>query len=280
MTTQQGMDAYVQTDENWQSDQLRKYRRMKRKILEFIAKHKSAQLSVDKANRRIRVLQQEKKRLMRANKNGDAMETSQEDDEEDAEEEEADEDDEEDQLDEDEEMAEIPMPKIITKRTGNSRRKPVEVPRDEQGKVILPIQIASLKVIELGTVIHDRTTFHSERYIWPVGYCTERTYMSMVDPNNQTTYTCRVEDGGDGPLFTIRAADTPDEDDISARTPTGAWAVVIKRANEVRQRESANAISGPEYFGFSNPLVIEMVEALPDAEKCVNYNFHSKRSQK
>lgn len=22
----------------------------------------------------------------------------------------------------------------------------------------------------------------------------------MIDPSNQTTYTCRVEDGGDGPL--------------------------------------------------------------------------------
>lgn len=26
-----------------------------------------------------------------------------------------------------------------------------------------------------------------------------RTYMSMVDPENQSTYTCKVEDGGDGP---------------------------------------------------------------------------------
>lgn len=77
--------------------------------------------------------------------------------------------------------------------------------------------------------------------------------------------------------FTIQAADTPDEEIISARTPTGAWATVIKRANEVRKRESANAISGPEYFGFSNPLVAEMIEALPNADECQYYVARSKR---
>ena len=63
---------------------------------------------------------------------------------------------------------------------------------------------------------------------------------------------------------------------MSARTPTGAWALVIKQANEVRQRHSANAISGPEYYGFSNPLVIEMIEGLPDVDKCTNYRRRSK----
>ncbi len=42
------------------------------------------------------------------------------------------------------------------------------------------------------------------------------------------------------------------------------WALVIKRANEARQKESSNAISGPEYYGFSNPVVIEMIEELEE----------------
>ncbi|CDH49561.1 protein [Lichtheimia corymbifera JMRC:FSU:9682] len=264
MTNQKGVDVGIQTESHWEDPKQRKYRRLKHKVLEFIAKHKSAQSSVDKANRRVQVLQQEKRRLMRANKNGGIGNTIATDDE-------------VDQLvDEDEEMAGVsPTPK--PRRVTGSRRKPVEVARDEDGKVILPVQIASLKVIELGTVVHDRPGFHSERYIWPVGYTVERTYMSMVDAENQSTYTCKVEDGGDGPTFTIQAADTPDEEVISARTPTGAWATVIKRANEVRKRESANAISGPEYFGFSNPLVAEMIEALPNADECQYYVARSKR---
>ncbi|KAI9255798.1 F/Y-rich N-terminus-domain-containing protein [Phascolomyces articulosus] len=285
MTVQHGVDASIQTDDTWQDDRLRKYRRMKRKILEFIAKHKSAQLSVDRANRRVQALQKEKKRLMKeakannSNTNGDAMDTSQEDEDEDIEdiaELEGEEDEEEDQLmDEDEDIVVKVEPPPKLKRTTSRTRKPVEVPRDEDGNVILPFQISSLKVLELGEVVHDRPSFHSERYVWPVGYCVERTYMSMVDPENQTTYTCQVQDGGETPLFTIRAADAPEEE-MSARTPTGAWALVIKRANEVRHRESANAISGPEYYGFSNPLVIEMVEGLPNVDKCINYRRRSK----
>lgn len=27
--------------------------------------------------------------------------------------------------------------------------------------------------------------------------------MSTVDPNGQTTYTCRIEDGGDGPVVRL-----------------------------------------------------------------------------
>ena len=65
-------------------------------------------------------------------------------------------------------------PTKLKRATSSRTRKPVEVPRDEDGNVILPFQISSLKVLELGKVVYDRTSFHSERYIWPVGYCAER----------------------------------------------------------------------------------------------------------
>jgi hypothetical protein len=47
--------------------------------------------------------------------------------------------------------------------------------------------------------------------------------------------------------------------------------LVIKKVNEVRQKDSSNAISGPEYYGFSNPLVREMIEELPNVDKCTKY---------
>ncbi|KAI8969966.1 F/Y-rich N-terminus-domain-containing protein [Mycotypha africana] len=179
---------------------------------------------------------------------------------------EEDEDEEEDEEDELEEDDSEPMPK----RQRVSRRKRVVVPRDENGNIQLPFQIASLNVLDLGKIEWKRPAYHNDRYIFPIGYTVERTYMSMVDPDNQTTYTCKVEDGGDGPLFTLKAADAPDIE-LSARTATGAWALVIKRANEVRQKESANAISGPEYYGFAHPLVLEMIESLDGVDKCERY---------
>lgn len=79
------------------------------------------------------------------------------------------------------------------------------IPRDENGNIVLPFQVASLNVIDPGIIEYERPQFHNERYIFPIGYTVERTYMSMVDPNNQTTYTCKVEDGQEGPLVIILA---------------------------------------------------------------------------
>ncbi|KAF7724117.1 transforming growth factor beta regulator 1 [Apophysomyces ossiformis] len=155
--------------------------------------------------------------LKQSKSNHDAMDISEDEEEEEGEADEEIDDEEEDELDEDEDMQ------------------------------------ASLTILNLGKVVWDRAAFHSERYIWPVGYCVER-----------------VEEDQDAPLFTIRAADAPDQE-LSAKTPTGAWALVIKRANEIRHKESANAISGPEYYGFAHPLVIEMIEELDGVDKCSRY---------
>lgn len=78
-------------------------------------------------------------------------------------------------------------------------RKVITLERDENGQVKFPVTIGIIKVISLGHVVHDREAFHNERYIWPVGYKMSRSYNSMVDPTQQTVYTCSVIDDGDAP---------------------------------------------------------------------------------
>ncbi|KAI8876022.1 hypothetical protein K501DRAFT_262892 [Backusella circina FSU 941] len=279
-------------NDEWNEERKKKYRKMKRKLIEFIAKQKDAQTALDKANRRIQTLEKKNRQLLKlkaekdnnkdSNKEhggGDAMDISQDDEdielgdiklEDDDEEIDqlADDDDDDDDDDDEEEGSDVITAPVPKKRSARRRRVPI--PRDQDGKVILPFQIASLNVITLGKIESDRAAFHNERYIWPIGYTVERTYMSMTDPSNQTTYTCKVEDGQDAPLFTIQAQDAPDQV-LSARTATGVWALVIKRANEIRHKESANAISGPEYYGFAHPLVIEMIEELEGVNDCDRY---------
>jgi hypothetical protein len=70
---------------------------------------------------------------------------------------------------------------------------------DENGKVKLPVTVGILTVISLGAIVYDRDQFHNDRYIWPVGYKVSRLYNSMIDANVQTTYTCSILDGGEGP---------------------------------------------------------------------------------
>ncbi|KAI9018041.1 F/Y-rich N-terminus-domain-containing protein [Phycomyces nitens] len=272
ITKHTAIDAESQSENQWNDDHMRKYRSLKRKIIEFIAKQRSAQLTIDKANRRIQALQRENRRLLHKSKGkGDAMDVSPIGDDDDAGEydEDADKNEEEDQLDENEDEEMFDDLVLQPKRNSTSRKRQ-EIPRDSEGNVIFPFSFASLKVLSLGTIMVDQPAFHNDRYIYPVGYSVERTYMSMVNPDGQTTYTCTVKEQDNAPLFTIRAADAPSHE-ISGQTPTGAWSLVIKQANLIRQKDSTNAISGPEYYGFSHPLVIEMIEELDGVDKCSRY---------
>jgi hypothetical protein len=49
-----------------------------------------------------------------------------------------------------------------------------QVPQDDDGNYILPVQIGILTVLNLGTIVWDRPNFHNDRYIWPVGYTVKR----------------------------------------------------------------------------------------------------------
>ena len=86
---------------------------------------------------------------------------------EDDEQEDEEEDEERDQLDEDEEP---PVPK----KSRLTKRKRVAIPRDADGCVVLPFQVASLNILSVGEVDTERALYHNERYIFPIGYTVER----------------------------------------------------------------------------------------------------------
>lgn len=59
-------------------------------------------------------------------------------------------------------------------------------------------------VREYFQIVWDRPGFHSERYIWPVGFCSSRYYPSMKTPDMKCIYTCKILDGGYGPTVSFR----------------------------------------------------------------------------
>ena len=113
------------------------------------------------------------------------------------------------------------------KRNVDKVKKYQEIPRDEQGNLILPCSLGVVTLEALGTVVFDRPAYHTERYIYPVGYTASRQFMSTVDPNGTTKYTCSVLDGGDAPKFQIVAQDNPDQP-VVATSATGAWTSIIR----------------------------------------------------
>lgn len=152
------------------------------------------------------------------------------------------------------------------------KRKVQPIAVDAKGKPIFPISLGGLTVHSLGEIVHERPGFHSERYIWPVGYCSSRTYPSMKNPENKCIYTCKILDGGFGPQFEMCPEDDP-EHPIIASSATACHCVVLKAVNKARGRDASNTGSGPEFFGFSHPTIQYLIQSLPGARKCSKYQW-------
>ncbi|OAD02452.1 hypothetical protein MUCCIDRAFT_111836 [Mucor lusitanicus CBS 277.49] len=160
--------------------------------------------------------------------------------------------------------------RINKSRVRTRRVQPIQ--RDQHGHPILPLQIGVLTVTHLGRIVTDRDAFHNERYIFPVGYTVQRVYPSMLDPTKNTLITSTILDGGGeaGPKFQLVAADQPDAP-IVANSATGAWTVVVRKANEIRQRDHSNSASGPDYYGLKHPTIAKMIQDLPGAAELKDY---------
>ncbi|KAF9262942.1 hypothetical protein L218DRAFT_1037261 [Marasmius fiardii PR-910] len=143
------------------------------------------------------------------------------------------------------------------------------VPRDSEGKPMLPLNVGIMTVMSLGGVC-VREHFHTERYIFPVGYQVTRRYLSTQDKNREVVYHCTILDGGDGPKFQIVPSDAPDLT-IIAGTATGAWSNIVRKANAIRNRQHSNSVSGPDFFGLGQNTIKHLIQQLPNADKLRDY---------
>lgn len=161
-------------------------------------------------------------------------------------------------------------PKRLKAHTVTSKSYSIPmVPRDKSGRPVLPLNVGIMTVNCLGEVCM-REHFHTERYIFPVGYSVNRRYLSARDPNAETVYNCTILDGGDGPKFQIIANDMADKP-IIAGTATGAWSVVVRAANHVRNRQHSNSVSGPDFFGLGQNTIKHLIQELPGADRLKDY---------
>lgn len=161
-------------------------------------------------------------------------------------------------------------PKRLKAHTVTSKSYSIPmVPRDKRGKPMLPLNVGIMTVISLGDVCM-REHFHTERYIFPVGYEVTRRYLSTVDPNVEVVYHCMILDGGDGPKFQIVPSDVPDRT-VIAGTATGAWSSIVKQANLIRNRQHSNSVSGPDFFGLGQNTIKHLIQELPNADRLRDY---------
>lgn len=164
----------------------------------------------------------------------------------------------------------------------NDVRPFIEIEKTEEGKYVLPAEVDSWTVLDLGSVIWDRAAFHNQRYIYPVGYRVKKWYRSMVDPHSDTQYTCEILDGGDEPIFQLNADDNPSEC-WRGPTPTTVWTIAVRRAFAIRNMDYGHNPVGPDFFGLRKNTIAKMIQDLPNADKCKNYiwqNFEAMSNSK
>lgn len=150
-----------------------------------------------------------------------------------------------------------------------------KVQRDADNNIIFPIKLGVLSIESLGQVDPTRRLFHTDRTIYPIGFRSVREYTSMVDISRQCQYVCEIlDDGGPGPVFQVTCldGDTPVKKKDSSSSACWTYVMTAIRDSTPEDRKRLHTtVSGPEYFGLSNPVVQELVQDLPGSDECERY---------
>ncbi|EAY16278.1 F/Y-rich N-terminus family protein [Trichomonas vaginalis G3] len=134
----------------------------------------------------------------------------------------------------------------------------------------------SMNLISLGKVVWNRPGFHSERYLYPDGFKTERKYISVINPKDRVWYISEIiDDGKENPLFRVSMRDMP-EVKWEGRSASKVWSEVLKAVNKKRKEigdlsKNSNSISGPDHYGLSNPLVLKYFSQMENIDKLKSF---------
>ncbi|EAY04437.1 F/Y-rich N-terminus family protein [Trichomonas vaginalis G3] len=160
--------------------------------------------------------------------------------------------------------------------SNNNSNLSEEKTEENSDEVTFPIILNStLRVISLGTVDYTRENYHTQRYIYCIGFVSERLYASIENPNEKAWYRSLILDGGEMPLFRVELKDNP-EYFWEGPKPTSPWSAAIKDIERKRSilgfKSHSVSVSGPESFGFAAPKIISLISKLPNADKCKKFN--------
>lgn len=140
---------------------------------------------------------------------------------------------------------------------------------DENGEPTMPVKLTAKMTLEsLGKIDATRSAFHSDRRVFPIGYCIVREHTNMVDPDAGTaTYRMMIADQNNQPVFRIICNACPDVI-IERNSATGAWGEVSNRINDKRGLpRGKSTASGIDMFGLSHPTVEELLKRQENYDK-------------
>ncbi|XP_005378491.1 PREDICTED: transforming growth factor beta regulator 1 isoform X2 [Chinchilla lanigera] len=164
------------------------------------------------------------------------------------------------------------------KMEGGARKLVQPIALDPSGRPVFPIGLGGLTVYSLGEIITDRPGFHDESAIYPVGYSSTRVYASMKYPDQMCLYTCQIKDGGVKPQFEIVPEDDP-QNAIVSSSADGCHEELLRTISATVGKLMPDLLpSGADFFGFSHPTILNLIQSCPGARKCVKLPVLWRRS--
>ena len=181
-----------------------------------------------------------------------------------------------------------------TSKSGGSKRKPEpkskpkptekkttkKSPANETKEQIeLPYEISQGAVLEsLGEIVYDRTGFYNQRYIFPAGYSIIKMYASPTKKHEKCKWRCEIlDDGSKDPLFKITCLE--DESfTFQGYTPTAPWTGLTKYLQKNLGLKTG-APSGCGAYCLTSLAVENLINNLPNADKCIGYVRRNKSSE-
>ncbi|KAH7331283.1 hypothetical protein KP509_20G024500 [Ceratopteris richardii] len=144
-----------------------------------------------------------------------------------------------------------------------------------------PIDLGDLQVLSLGKIVRDSEFFHTENQIWTEGYSAVRKFQSVKDPDKLVEYRMEIIKDPENrakPLFRVSSADG---ELVEGSTPSMCWKKIYQKLEKSKERLKAIGIqtdrrrhptvSGDAMFGFTNPEILKLIQALPYARACFKF---------
>lgn len=121
--------------------------------------------------------------------------------------------------------------------------------------------------------------YHSENYLYPIGFSSVREYWDVEEPSMKCLYVSEIRSGAEeGPTFAVYKALNREICFVSSSS-SGAWKALLEQLSiaKVERGEIPTntllAVSGPDMYGLSRPEVLFMMQGLPNANLCRKFQF-------
>lgn len=142
------------------------------------------------------------------------------------------------------------------------------------GKLNAPLNLFNIQLYSIGQIVTVNANFHSEHWIYPVGYVATRVYAHPRDPQRKCVFTCKILNNAGIPQFQI----IPDNDldsVIFGDSPAVCHLSLLQsiQAALVDVVKLPIQVQGERFFGLANATVQSMLHAHgPLLEQCINFH--------